>query len=857
MEILFCEQCHTRQPIDWRAGNLCIGCGKPPRSELRCGWCARMTPEGAFCRHCGFELTDPLFYGATRMLKAEGVDKFGLGERLMSLSDAHKAHFENMYNQQLAVIDRHIDDVIFCEGFLLSDYHQYMVQSLLESLPIVPERLDSLRLDRPFFDSDRERLSYLALNSPIMMLREMASIALFVFEEDDEDTPFNTLLWKTIRDPFFKIEALRLVGHWRGELNGCSEEDIQTIQSLAEKNLEGPYGIWAALAMVKILERLDCTVTPKYLRHAENGLASNDPDIRLSAAVVLEDEQTLYQHRGPGADLATCLLCMLGSPLLADVIKHVTQERVLEILSFLRDNSSPVSTPSQYALIHVMAENRQDKEIFDAIVDVLLDSDNRQTEVLDELIRLGQRIESSELLLELLIRAKDDLGEENIEEIMESLAQMPINPEQLHLLEMAADRIQIKGSLIEHLCTRFEAWAMAGEIEEHDRYKIFGVYSDQLGFKNTGIEPWIDNLLSPWQADHCGHSPTTSWHVEIIEGGGCFQTITDYIISRADDDEKMVRRWIGSINRFLKMHYDSQLSLGSNLAVPVFYNKMARHPAYSYEVYKILWGFVFQEGNLSLSEAVAKWLVDIFDLSDAMGDAVPYCIQNQDGQFKFGPGNTHWDTHFFSTPQECLGQLSAILSTPRLIRLSDWLLAALSKHPTWLLQFADHHPLLTDFLLVLFGYKGSQWAEREAADAIAQICPVLLPAEPEGFYPTFFLEIYAASYNDRYRSIYRCSDSIAKALADHLDNLPDHTALPVYRAMIDLLDKRVRCDDWEYLHRRHCFPLVQMLEKSAAKGLLANDDRQKVALTAQYIHEHGNDEFKRILTGCLRIANPV
>jgi hypothetical protein len=174
-----------------------------------------------------------------------------------------------------------------------------------------------------------------------------------------------------------------------------------------------------------------------------------------------------------------------------------------------------------------------------------------------------------------------------------------------------------------------------------------------------------------------------------------------------------------------------------------------------------------------------------------------------------------------------------------------------------MLEFADHRPSLTEFLLTLFGFKGSQWAERQAADAIARICPVLLPAEPEGFYPTFFLEIYTASDNDRYPSFYRCSDAIAKALADHLDHLPDFTALPIYRAMIDQLDKRVRRDDWGFSHRRHCLPLVEMLEKGAAKGLLENDDRQKVALTAQYIHEHDNEDFGIILILCRRIASPV
>ena len=77
-----CDSCGALQPPDWKPGDLCVACGACARREARCFWCARWTPKGKFCRHCGAEVVDERVYGAARMLKAAGTDQLTVPVRL-------------------------------------------------------------------------------------------------------------------------------------------------------------------------------------------------------------------------------------------------------------------------------------------------------------------------------------------------------------------------------------------------------------------------------------------------------------------------------------------------------------------------------------------------------------------------------------------------------------------------------------------------------------------------------------------------------------------------------------------------------------------------------------------------------
>src|SRR4051812_43534231 len=113
-----CEACDRPQPIDWNAGDLCIHCGQPVRREVRCFWCAKWTPAGKFCRRCGASVVDERQYGAARMLKDAGSDRFTIPKMLQELDPEQIDNFTNIYQRHAATMQRHVDHLRFLETVL-------------------------------------------------------------------------------------------------------------------------------------------------------------------------------------------------------------------------------------------------------------------------------------------------------------------------------------------------------------------------------------------------------------------------------------------------------------------------------------------------------------------------------------------------------------------------------------------------------------------------------------------------------------------------------------------------------------------------------------------------------------------
>ena len=63
-DIVTCIHCKTKQPKDYKSGDLCPACGKQAEPILSCFWCSASGP-GKFCRQCGAEFLPTSFSGAT------------------------------------------------------------------------------------------------------------------------------------------------------------------------------------------------------------------------------------------------------------------------------------------------------------------------------------------------------------------------------------------------------------------------------------------------------------------------------------------------------------------------------------------------------------------------------------------------------------------------------------------------------------------------------------------------------------------------------------------------------------------------------------------------------------------------
>src|SRR5258706_5331691 len=141
-----CETCGRPQPVDWKPGELCIHCGQTVRREARCFWCVKWTPAaGKYCRTCGAAVVEDRLFGAARMLKDAGVDRFVVPKMLADLDPEQIENFTNIYQRHAAVMNRHVDHVRFLESFLQhKNWSEMLEDELIAELPWPEVRLKTL-----------------------------------------------------------------------------------------------------------------------------------------------------------------------------------------------------------------------------------------------------------------------------------------------------------------------------------------------------------------------------------------------------------------------------------------------------------------------------------------------------------------------------------------------------------------------------------------------------------------------------------------------------------------------------------------------------------------------------------------
>ena len=88
-DITYCLHCKSRQPKDYKSGDLCPSCGKQAEPVQSCYWCAQSGP-GKFCRGCGAEFVPLAEFDLAILLKREGVAKDEISSRLKSMPSTDK-----------------------------------------------------------------------------------------------------------------------------------------------------------------------------------------------------------------------------------------------------------------------------------------------------------------------------------------------------------------------------------------------------------------------------------------------------------------------------------------------------------------------------------------------------------------------------------------------------------------------------------------------------------------------------------------------------------------------------------------------------------------------------------------------
>src|SRR6185295_11060450 len=88
-DVVYCVHCKTKQPKDYKSGDLCLACGKQAEPILSCFWCSSSGP-GKFCRSCGAEFVPTGELDLAVLLRREGLPKEEIPRKLQSLSPAEK-----------------------------------------------------------------------------------------------------------------------------------------------------------------------------------------------------------------------------------------------------------------------------------------------------------------------------------------------------------------------------------------------------------------------------------------------------------------------------------------------------------------------------------------------------------------------------------------------------------------------------------------------------------------------------------------------------------------------------------------------------------------------------------------------
>jgi hypothetical protein len=365
-----CEVCSHFQPVDWQPGDLCTECGQAVRREVRCFWCAKWTPAGKFCRRCGAAVLEESLYGAARMLRDAGTDRFRIPKLIVELDPDQVDNFTRIYQRHAAVMHRHVDHVRFLETFL----HQHLWSDRLEEeliveLPWPEERLERLTAAMgpevrttagpPKRAEDLETARAIHSATPFADTRCLAAIVRLLLDDWSAQRDTSNML-SPGNEPLRTEAALALAG-WR-VLNGIGilEHYRELLQTLRDSPLRVPAAV--RRAMLK-----DCEVPPE-------AMVSEDPEIRFMAALANGTRDTLVAALRSEDELrrfaaARRLIELDVFSSLGEVIRQASPDGQLRLLRAIAKRTKPA--PDLREIVYEVAAATAEREIRQAAVAVL------------------------------------------------------------------------------------------------------------------------------------------------------------------------------------------------------------------------------------------------------------------------------------------------------------------------------------------------------------------------------------------------------------------------------------------------------------------------------------------------------
>ncbi len=338
-----CEGCGKAQPPDWKAGDLCSFCGKAVRHDVRCYWCAKWVPAAKFCRSCGAQVVDEKLYGAARMLKDAGTDRFTIPKQLKEFDPDQIENFSRIYQRHAIAVARHVDELRFLERFLHHRHWSAVLEDhLIPQLPWNEDTLAAMSAPPQPPGDDLATATLIGKKSPFEVTRTLAVLA-----------RLNLRDWSVYKeaistfhsgDPKIKAEAALALTGWR--VRATFGVPREWSHQLLEELQKSPFKLEAGVRLAMMAPG-----DPGLLQDA---LSSNDPDIAFSAALVLGDVDRLQAAlKGDELQKIAAGRKLIDLGILKEVVRTVEKsplEVQQELVSSLLGRKGPAPEAAQTLL---------------------------------------------------------------------------------------------------------------------------------------------------------------------------------------------------------------------------------------------------------------------------------------------------------------------------------------------------------------------------------------------------------------------------------------------------------------------------------------------------------------------------
>lgn len=301
---------------------------------------------------CGAEVVDEVHYGAARMLKDAGVDRFTIAGQLVSMDPDQLDNFSRIYQRHASAMARHVDELHFLERCL---HHRGFAAALEERLvPELPWPDDVLRrYSVGMLDLTEDTIATalrIAAATPFDSTRELAHLVRL--RADDFTAAVDACDAFGSADPQVRAEAALVLTSWRVRLGtGPLEDRVAGGRSAVIAELRTSSFAAAAAVRLAVLDRAAIEIPPDTVDSPDRELAmaaillggdpdrletalGGDPLERLAAAVTLA-RAGIVGRLGPvlieasddarGVILQTLALAKRPVPALADTIVSIIE----------------------------------------------------------------------------------------------------------------------------------------------------------------------------------------------------------------------------------------------------------------------------------------------------------------------------------------------------------------------------------------------------------------------------------------------------------------------------------------------------------------------------------------------------